>query len=114
MNNKIPYLLTRVLFATCIGFMLFAGGFNFLSRSSSAQEQAVSAPVLISEANPTRAIAIEATSVLKEPFTTAPRGIAFSPDARTRIQLFAMNLALAPDEGPAAVTAEAQDGAGRI
>ena len=64
------------------------------------------APVLLTKTNSTRALAVESTSLLAEPFwvTTA---VPFSQDNRTRVMLFATNLALLPGE---TVTATAEDG----
>ncbi len=70
-------------------------------------------PVLVSEAGSTRAIALDSVTRLREPFgLTSP--VAFGPDARTRVMLFAMNLHLAEGEGASAVTADAEDGARRV
>src|SRR5689334_12289658 len=61
--------------------------------------------VLISEATSTRAIAFDSVTFRKEPFTlTTP----FASDGRTRIMVFALNLALAPNEDASAITADAE------
>src|SRR5688572_4972194 len=76
-----------------------------------AHAQAVPRPVLISQETSTRAIALESVTQQHEPFSiTSEPG--FSADKRTRITLFAMNLALAPGETLSAVTAEAEAGDG--
>lgn len=68
-------------------------------------------PVLLSEPTSTRAIALESVTREREPFaSTSP--IPWSADRRTRITLFAMNLALAPGEDSTVLTAGAEDGAG--
>ena len=73
------------------------------------QAQLASAPTLITKTNSTRAIAVESTSLLAEPFApTAP--VNFSPDNRTRVTLFASNLNLLEGETAAVVTADAEDG----
>jgi len=70
-------------------------------------------PVLISQADSTRAIAFDSVTHRREPFTTtAP--IAFSADSATRIMLFAMNLQLEPGETASAVTADAEDAAHNV
>ena len=61
--------------------------------------------VLISEANSTRAIAFETVTFRKEPFT---RSTPFASDGRTRVMVFALNLALAPNENASAITADAE------
>ena len=66
------------------------------------------APVLITKPNSTRAITVESTSLLAEPFSpTSP--VRFGQDNRTRIVLFASNLNLLPGDTAADVTAEAED-----
>jgi len=70
-------------------------------------------PVLVSQAESTRALALESVTEAREPFQpTAP--ISFGSDSRTRVMLFAMNLQLGPTEGPGAVTADVEDGAHNI
>jgi hypothetical protein len=71
--------------------------------------QLATAPVLLTKSNSTRAIAVESTSLVAEPFpVTAP--IPLTADNRTRIILFAANLTLLPGETAANVTATAEDG----
>ena len=67
------------------------------------------APVLISLPNSTRAVALESINFLAEPFA-ATTPIAFAPDNRTRVTLFASNFTLATGETASAVTADAEDG----
>src|SRR5215472_9560190 len=70
-------------------------------------------PVLVSQAESTRALALDSVTHAHEPFQpTAP--IIFGIDSRTRVMLFAMNLQLAPTETPAAITADVEDGAHNI
>ncbi len=79
------------------------------ARRSAAQS---ASPVLVSQAGSTRAVALEASARVPEPFApTAP--VRFGADDRTRLMLFAMNLHLAPDEDATAVTADAEDAARR-
>jgi len=67
-----------------------------------------SPPTLITKTNSTRAIAVESSSLLAEPFApTAP--VPFGPDNRSRVMLFASNLNLAQGETASAVTADAED-----
>src|SRR5215212_4182289 len=75
------------------------------ARRGAAQS---ASPVLVSQAGSTRAVALEASTRVPEPFApTAP--VRFGSDERTRLMLFAMNLHLAPGEDSAAVTADAED-----
>ncbi|HEU4834115.1 MAG TPA: DUF1800 domain-containing protein [Pyrinomonadaceae bacterium] len=70
-------------------------------------------PVLLSQADSTRAIALESVTFRAEPFspTTNP---AFSTDTRTRICIFAMSLELLAGEGANAFTSDVQDAGGKI
>ncbi|MGB9182349.1 MAG: hypothetical protein WCB68_24175 [Pyrinomonadaceae bacterium] len=73
-------------------------------------ESASGPPVLITEMNSTRAIAMDAVTFTREPFAlTEP--VLFSNDSRTRIMLFATNLTLLSGEGASVVTADAEDAA---
>jgi hypothetical protein len=73
-----------------------------------AYQSANAAPELISEANSTRAIAVESVSWTREPFQLS-QPVRFGADNRTRIMLFARNLDLLSGEGVSAVRAEAED-----
>jgi hypothetical protein len=68
--------------------------------------QLATAPVLMTKTSSTRAVALESTSFLAEPFA-ATTAVPFSVDNRTRVILFASNLTLLPGES---VTASAEDG----
>src|SRR5205807_2487404 len=65
-------------------------------------------PVLFSDADSTRAIAVDSVTSKHEPFQ-ALAAISFSTDTSTRVTLFAGRLKLAPGEGPSAVIADAED-----
>lgn len=65
-------------------------------------------PILFSEPQSTRAIAVESVAKTREPFSVAAN-ISFAADNKTRIMLFSGNLVLAPNEGNNAVTADAED-----
>src|SRR5689334_4895034 len=82
-----------------------------LSTTTARRGAAQSAsPVLISHADSTRAVALEASTRVPEPFApNAP--VRFGDDARTRLMLFAMNLHLAPGEDASVLTADAEDAA---
>jgi Pectate lyase superfamily protein/Carboxypeptidase regulatory-like domain/Domain of unknown function (DUF4214) len=82
--------------------------FNDLSADQIADFTATPRPVLLTVENSTRAIAVESITFLAEPFSPT-RTLFSGPDNRTRVMLFATQLGLLPDEGAAAVTAEAQD-----
>lgn len=66
-------------------------------------------PALLTKTNSSRAIAVESTSLLGEPFAPfAP--VRFSQDQRTRVIIFAENLTLLSGDTVAAVSADAEDG----
>lgn len=69
-------------------------------------------PVLLSDPNSTRAVALESVTHAPEPF--APESpVAWGADRRTRLTLFAMNLVLRSGEDASAVAAFAEDASGR-
>ena len=69
---------------------------------------AAGAPVLLTQAGSTRAIALDSVTRLAEPFQLQSP-VAFGSDTRTRVMLFATNLTLAAGENASAVAAEAED-----
>jgi uncharacterized protein (DUF1800 family) len=71
------------------------------------------APVLLSEANSTRAIALESVTMKPEPFPLSA-SVRFGSDSRTRIAIFARNLELLSGEGANAFTSDVQDGTGKL
>jgi uncharacterized protein (DUF1800 family) len=70
-------------------------------------------PTLISQQNNTRAVAFESVTMKAEPFSTTAT-VQYSPDNRTRICVFAMDLDLLAGEGANAFTADVQDSAGKL
>lgn len=106
MTCKRQSICTRLLLLGCLCALLLAGNEQRTERAAAQTGR----PVLISEAASTRAIAFESVTRKREPFDiTSP--VQFSADNRTRIMLFATNLALQPGDTFASVTAEAEDGA---
>lgn len=106
MTKNHSSIARRLLVVASIGFFAFA----LLSHKKVSTAQATR-PVLISEANSTRAIALESVTRLHEPFALNARH-PFGADRRTRIQLFVLNLA--PGEDASALKVEAEDGAHRV
>jgi uncharacterized protein GlcG (DUF336 family) len=109
MTRKLQSISTRLLMTGCLCALLLAGSTNRIERASAQSSR----PILISEATSTRAVAFESVTQKREPFQLTA-SVQFSADNRTRIMLFAMNLALQPGETASAVTAEAEDGSHRI
>jgi uncharacterized protein GlcG (DUF336 family) len=78
---------------------------NAPARRAAAQS---ASPVLVSEAASTRAVALDASTRVREPFALVSP-VRFGADARTRLMLFAMNLHLASGEDASTVNADAED-----
>src|SRR5690349_1087289 len=70
-------------------------------------------PVLISQADSTRAIAVDSVTRSREPFSITTQ-LKFGPDSATRIMLFAMKLQLQLGESATAVTAQAEDASHKL
>src|ERR1051325_6053202 len=66
-------------------------------------------PVIITDANSTRAIALESLSRLRDPFPVTTVSFITGADTRTRVLFFVMNLDLLPGEGANALTADGED-----
>lgn len=106
----------------------FAGPFGvacalfitIICASSASAQVVAGGPVLLTEGTgtATRGVAFESVTFLAEPFKVTSRFDWTSEkqgrDMRTRVTLFAMNLALLPGEGANALTADAEDASGRI
>jgi Metallo-peptidase family M12B Reprolysin-like len=67
-----------------------------------------SPPTLLTEANTSRAIALDSVTFVRDPFRVAT-SFNFSSDQRTRVMLFAIGLELMPGEDISVVTALAED-----
>ncbi|HJU92010.1 MAG TPA: PQQ-dependent sugar dehydrogenase [Pyrinomonadaceae bacterium] len=89
------------------------GSLYYLSRGSGAVFRVqFPEPFLITEENSDIAIALESTTLFRDPFSlTNPL---FSTDQRTRIMFFGMNLDLLPGENTSVVTASAEDGSQNV
>src|ERR1043166_5485968 len=85
-------------------FLLFLISFIKFDRAGAQS----SSPILISQADSTRAIAFDSVTRRREPFNPTAE-VKFGSDSATRIMLFAMNLQLQPGETATAVTADAED-----
>src|SRR5215210_6364803 len=109
MKAPTPTSARRALLFAAVMLACVAALSTAPARRGAAQS---ASPVLVSQAGSTRAVALEASTRVPEPFApTAP--VRFGADERTRLMFFAMNLHLAPGEDPAAVTADAEDAARR-
>lgn len=70
--------------------------FNNLDRNQAASFNASAVPLLLTEENSDRAIALDSVTFKRDPFTIAAPHF-FSPDGHTRIMLFAANVDLTSD-----------------
>src|SRR5690242_14265367 len=84
-----------------------------LSVYSHASAAPLKALTLVSQSANTRAVAFESVTMRGEPFPLDAT-VAFSPDTRTRICVFAMGVQLLPGEGVNAFTADVQDSSGHL
>jgi hypothetical protein len=100
-RGRILRLLSGVV---CVVLALFS--VESLGVRVSAQ---TNGPLLLTQANSTRAIALESVTLKRQPFSVRPESLLYGSDPRTRITLFAMNLTLQPGEEPSAVTVDAED-----
>jgi uncharacterized protein GlcG (DUF336 family) len=98
-----------LLIAGCLCALLLAGSTNRIERARAQ----TSRPILISEATSTRAVAFESVTQQREPFQLMSP-VQFNTDNRTRIMLFAKNLALQPGNNASVLTVEAEDGAHKV
>lgn len=110
MTRKLQSTSARLLIVCCmVLLLLLSGSTNRIERATAQSNR----PVLISDANSTRAVAFESVTQKREPFALTST-VPFSTDNRTRIMLFARNLNLHPGDPASSVTAEAEDGSHRI
>lgn len=85
-----------------LAMMLAAGSVSVVAKTNS--------PVLVSEQNSTRAIALDAVTFKREPFP--PTSLyTWGQGNQTRVMIFCLNLALQPGEDVSAFTADAEDAA---
>lgn len=100
---------TRLLMLLLMAFVSIASLIVVTGRARALVNSAApfAAPILVTQANSTRAIALDSVTEMTEPFALN-EPVPFGADERTRVMLFAMNL---PVADAAAVTAEAEDGA---
>jgi uncharacterized protein (DUF1800 family) len=73
---------------------------------------ASAAPVILTEPTSTRAVAVDALTLLRDPFAVNSNGFV-GGDRRARVMLFVLGLELLAGEGANALSADAEDSAGR-
>src|SRR5438034_5358512 len=82
--------------------------FNISLPNFTITPNSTAAPMLLTEGNTNRAIALDSVTFLRDPFPLTTLNN-FSFDQRTRITLFAIGLELMPGEDLSVVTAQAED-----
>ena len=105
-RSRVRSFVFLLAVSACLMLLLIPGrlGGGLLAGADAA----ATAPILLTQTNSNRGIALESVMETAEPFQlTMP--VTFGGDGRTRVKLFATNLILAADENASAVTAEAQD-----
>jgi hypothetical protein len=80
------------------------------ARTAYAQS---AAPLLVAEEGTDNAVAVEPVTRARDPFPLT-QALAFSADSRTRVMLFAQNVALLSGETPSSLTATAEDAAHNV
>jgi WD40 repeat protein len=70
-------------------------------------------PILLTQENSLRALALDSATLMAEPFGVSNVNN-FSSDQHTRVTLFAMNIELLPGENASAIQAQAEDSLGQI
>jgi uncharacterized protein GlcG (DUF336 family) len=111
MSKRQGRTTSRIIFSFSLLVILLAC--NNLPRVNIVSAQTTSSPILFSDAESTRAVAVESVTNRREPFSPIAT-VSFSTDQRTRLMLVAGNLRLAANETISVVTADAEDESGRI
>lgn len=108
-------------YARAVRWLCAAVCLSALAAGARAQGQPPGSPVLLTEGTgqTTRAVAYEAITFRSEPFPVVSAvnwnaDKSNTRDQQTRVMLFAMGLPLLAGEGANALTADAQDAAGRV
>ena len=105
MKTSFPRCAAKGFILPCL--LLLIGSVTTINAATTKK------PILISQATTTRAVAFESFTMKAEPFpltATVPLG----GDTRTRICIFAMDLALLPGEGANAFTSDVEDSTGKL
>ena len=110
--NNLPTSGRYLITASKAGYVMspLVQTFNDLSADTVADFKATPIPVLLTMPDSDRAIALELTTFLPEPFSLTSTLLSAGHN-RTRITVFATDLGLLPGEGIEVLTAEAEDAA---
>jgi uncharacterized protein (DUF1800 family) len=86
----------------------------FVCAAAALAAAQTNAPVILTEAASTRAVALDSFTRVRDPFPLSTNSFVTAADARTRVLFFVMNLDLLAGEGANALTCEAEDSAHRF
>ena len=103
MENTSCRCAARAVRLFALGALVLLCGFW---QAASAQTRQ---PIIITDANSTRAIALESLSRMRDPFPVTTVSFVAGADTRTRVLFFVLNLDLLPGEGANALTADGED-----
>src|SRR4029079_13723937 len=107
-----PWSFIRV-FSLAI-LLASSGAFNSLQAGNAVPPTIIShAQGAVTNQTGTRAVAFESVTMKTEPFPLTST-VQYSPDTRTRLCIFAMNVQLLAGEGVNAFTADVQDVNGKL
>jgi len=107
-NRRVRRRVRLGVFIACVSAVLASLALAPAKTSFLTSSSAAGAPVLLTQANSTRAIALNSVTRQAEPFQLQ-NPVAFGRDMPTRVMLFATNLTLAAGENASAVSADAED-----
>lgn len=94
----------RALFLRCVLLCIIT-----LFCASAVSNAKTRSPVLVSETDSTRAIALESVTLTPEPFSPTAQPVALGSDERTRVMLFVLNLPAQAGADLSAFSADAED-----
>jgi uncharacterized protein (DUF1800 family) len=97
----------RPTLSTCALLLALLGAFSVANAQTRP-------PVIITDANSTRAIALDSLTRMRDPFQVSTVSFVAGADTRTRIMVFVLNLDLLAGEGANALTADGEDSNHRI
>jgi uncharacterized protein (DUF1800 family) len=99
---------TSRLVRTCALLLSLVGTLAIAAHAQTRQ------PIVLTDANSTRAIAVDSLTRMRDPFPVSSFSFVASADTRTRVLLFVMNLDLLAGEGASALTADGEDSNHRL
>jgi uncharacterized protein (DUF1800 family) len=87
---------------------------TLLGALASAAHAQTRQPIVLTDENSTRAIAVDSLTRMRDPFPVSSSSFVASADTRTRVLVFVLNLDLLAGEGANALTADGEDSNHRL